>query len=153
MSYMSFAARGQGLRAALRRILCDPFKVDRTTLLRVESTYRPPAAAPFEPFIPHQSPAHAPASGWHGKHRQNAGVAVELLPRDLAACKETDQGYVAQGIAHHLQLGVPRAEVGAAAARATDVEAARHVMCRAAFHFVADFRRDAHQVELCGLCI
>ena len=48
---------------------------------------------------------------------------------------------------------MPRAEVGAAAARATDVEAARHVMCRAAFHFVADFRRDAHQVELCGLCI
>src|SRR6202043_3079370 len=90
---------------------------------------------------------------WCGKHCQNAGVAVEVMPRDLATGKEPDQGYVAQRLAHDLQLGVPRTEVGAAAARAADIKGARHVTGGTTFHFVPDFRRDAHQIELGGFCI
>src|SRR5229473_5826724 len=69
---------------------------------------------------------------------------------DLATGEKADQRHVTQGVPHHLQLGMPRAEMRAAASRATDIYRARHVPCRAALQFVADFRRDAHQIELCG---
>jgi len=69
---------------------------------------------------------------------------------DLATGEKADQRHVTQGVPYHLQLGMPRAEMRAAASRATDIYRARHVPRRAALQFVADFRRDAHQIELCG---
>jgi hypothetical protein len=69
---------------------------------------------------------------------------------DLATGEKANQWHVTQDVPHHLQLGMPRAEVRAAASRATDINRARHVPRRAALQFVADFRRDAHQIELCG---
>src|SRR5437870_7127852 len=92
-------------------------------------------------------------SAWCDKYRQNARIAVQAMPGDLAAREKPDQRHVAQGLAQYLQLGVPRAEMGAAAARATDVERAPHVACRAALDFVADLRRDTHEVELCSFRI
>src|ERR1700730_5485607 len=92
-------------------------------------------------------------SAWCSKHRQYPGVAVEVMPCDLATGEKADQRHVAKGLPHHLQLGMSRTEVRAAASRATDIYRARHVPSCAALQFVADFRRDAHQIELCGFCV
>ena len=54
-------------------------------------------------------------SGWCRKHRQYPGVAIEVMPSDLATGEKADQRHLDQGIAHHLQLGMPRAEVRATA--------------------------------------
>ena len=58
------------------------------------------------------------------KHRQHPRIPIQMMPRDLAAGEEADQGHVAQRVAHGLQLGVGAAEVRAAAAGAADVEGA-----------------------------
>jgi hypothetical protein len=41
-------------------------------------------------------------SGWCRKHRQYPGVAIEVMPCDLATGEKADQRHVAQGLAHHL---------------------------------------------------
>jgi hypothetical protein len=92
--------------------------------------------------------AAPPPTLWCSKDRQYSGVAVEVMSCDLATGEKANQRHVTQGVPHHLHLGMPRAEVLAAASRATDIN--RAAMCRAALQFVADFRRDAHQIELCG---
>ena len=76
-----------------------------------------------------------------------------MIPCDLATGEKADQRHVAQGVPHHLQLGVPRAKVRPPTSRATDIYRARHAPCCSALQFGADFRRDAHQIELCGFCV
>ena len=72
---------------------------------------------------------------------------------DLATGEKANQWHLAQGMPHHLQLGMPRAEVRAAASGATHIYRACHVPCRAALQLGADFCRDAHKIELCGVRI
>ena len=47
-----------------------------------------------------------------------------MMPRDLAAGEEADQGHVTQGMADDLQFGIRGAEVRAAAAGAAHVNGA-----------------------------
>jgi hypothetical protein len=51
---------------------------------------------------------------------------------DLATGEKANQWHLAQGMPHHLQLSMPRAEVRAAASGAAHIYRARHVPCRAA---------------------
>ena len=66
----------------------------------------------------------------HGvhKHRQHPRIPIQVMPRDLAAGEEADQGHVTQGVADDLQLGIRRTEVRAAAAGAADVEDAANAL-------------------------
>ena len=47
-----------------------------------------------------------------------------MMPRDLAAGEEADQGHVTQGMADDLQFGIRRAEVRTAPAGAADIDGA-----------------------------
>ena len=47
-----------------------------------------------------------------------------MMPRDLAAGEEADQGHVAQGVPDDLQLGIRGAEVWATAAGAAHIDGA-----------------------------
>ena len=63
---------------------------------------------------------------------QHAGVAVQVVARDLAAGEEAHQRHVAQRMPHDRQLGRRRAEVRPAASGAAHVDRARRCRCAAA---------------------
>src|SRR5207244_4852901 len=52
---------------------------------------------------------------------QDAGIAVEVIPRDLATGEKANQRCVPEAVPHCLQLSMPRAEVWATASRTTDI--------------------------------
>jgi hypothetical protein len=56
------------------------------------------------------------ALGGCREYREHAGIAVEVMARDLTAGKKTDQRHIAQRAPHDLHLGAGRAEVRPAAA-------------------------------------
>ena len=89
------------------------------------------------------------------EYREHAGIAVQMVARDLAAGKEAHQRDVAQGMGDDLHFRIRGTEVRATAACATHVDGtyrgATGVL--AGIEFLADFRADAHQILSCGLYV
>ena len=61
-----------------------------------------------------------------GEHREHAGVAVQTLMGNFAACKKAHQRHITQSAAHHAQLSAVAAKVRATAPCTTHIHRTRH---------------------------
>ena len=64
--------------------------------------------APFALSTP-RLPAHLVIAG---ENRQDTGIAIQVVMGDFAAGKKSNQRYIAQSMAHNLQLSTGAAKMG-----------------------------------------